>query len=188
MCDRLFHGKEPYLTHCLKKELGRMGRKDLRLNLGEEDVIIYTDFSKGFAFNSQYVYWSRLFLELDIVHPEMLKSEAFGSSHKTYQIIPQVNRTCKYKVSIYNCALPQVLVSGCWDILFLIFWGRWSHALPSNQLISYSLTVYLWYLQVYELVVKPPTAPRNLMITSTAISFTSPQYLGGSNILRYEVN
>ena len=56
MCDRLFHGKEPYLTHCLKKELGRMGRKDLRLNLGEEDVIIYTDFSKGFAFNSQYVY------------------------------------------------------------------------------------------------------------------------------------
>ena len=47
MCDRLFHGKESYLTHCLKKELGRMGRKDLRVNLGEEDVIIYTDFSKG---------------------------------------------------------------------------------------------------------------------------------------------
>ena len=38
------------------------------------------------------------------------------------------------------------------------------------------------------MVVKPPTAPQNLTITSATFSFTTPQYLGGSNILRYEVD
>ena len=93
MSDRLFRGKEPYLTHCLKKELGGMGRKDLRQNLGEEDIIIYTDFSKGLFYHPHYILHQIIFYsELEITHPEMLKSEAFGSSHKTYQLIPQVIR------------------------------------------------------------------------------------------------
>ena len=33
----------------------------------------------------------------------------------------------------------------------------------------------------------PPSAPLNLKISSASISFSSPQYLGGSHIQRYEV-
>ena len=47
MSERLFTQKEPYLTHLLRKILGRLSRKYLRENLTDEDVIIYTDYSKG---------------------------------------------------------------------------------------------------------------------------------------------
>ena len=46
----LFGQKEPYLIHLLRKQLGSALRKNLRQNLGEEDVIIYTDFSKGLLY------------------------------------------------------------------------------------------------------------------------------------------
>ena len=47
MRERLFLAKEPYLKHLLKKELGRIARRNLRENLEFDDIIIYTDFSKG---------------------------------------------------------------------------------------------------------------------------------------------
>ena len=47
MSERLFHNKEPFLSHCLRKELGKKGRKDLRQNLEVDEILIYTDFSKG---------------------------------------------------------------------------------------------------------------------------------------------
>ena len=47
MRGRLFSNKEPFLSHCLRKELGKIGRKNLRQNLEPSDVVIYTDFSKG---------------------------------------------------------------------------------------------------------------------------------------------
>jgi hypothetical protein len=45
----LFGQKEPYLIHLLRKKLGSELRKNLRQNLGENDIIIYTDFSKGYT-------------------------------------------------------------------------------------------------------------------------------------------
>ena len=72
--DRMFLSKEPYLIHSMRKCLGVRQRHNLRRNIGDKDLIIYSDFSK----------------ELEIVQPEQLKSEAFGSSHKTFQVLPQV--------------------------------------------------------------------------------------------------
>ena len=43
----LFEQKQPFLIHLLRKKLGSELRKNLRKNLGENDIIIYTDFSKG---------------------------------------------------------------------------------------------------------------------------------------------
>ena len=110
----LFQGKEPFLIHQLRKELGKQVRKDLRQHLLPEDIIIYSDFSK----------------ELELTNPETLKNEGFGASHKTYQIIPQV----------------------------------------------------------YELTVKVPSAPQDLIITNGALSFSKPRYSGGGNIQYYEVH
>ena len=47
LCEMLFGQKEPYLIHLLRKRLGTELRKNLRENLGDTDVIIYSDFSKG---------------------------------------------------------------------------------------------------------------------------------------------
>ena len=47
MSERLFTSKEPYLKHLLRKQLGKLNRKYLRENLEDQDVIIYTDYSKG---------------------------------------------------------------------------------------------------------------------------------------------
>ena len=90
ICDRLFNNKEPFLSHCLKKELGKIGRKDLKQNLEEDEINIYTDFSKGLLVK-QFMFLIYLFdLELPRIQPETLKSEAFGASNETLQLIPQV--------------------------------------------------------------------------------------------------
>ena len=39
--------KESLLMHSLKKVLASDARKDLRKLLGEEDAIVYSDYSKG---------------------------------------------------------------------------------------------------------------------------------------------
>ena len=62
------------MVHSLRKCLGTKQRKNLRCNIGDEDLITYSDFSK----------------ELELVQPEQLKSEAFGASNKTFQVLPQV--------------------------------------------------------------------------------------------------
>ena len=71
---KLFRGKEPFLMHLLRKELGKTMRQNLRKNIRQDDLVIYSDFSK----------------ELELTNPETLKNEGFGASHRTYQIIPQV--------------------------------------------------------------------------------------------------
>ena len=50
MKEKLFGGKEPFLIHLLKKELGGKMRQNLRQNLRQDDVVVYSDFSKGFIF------------------------------------------------------------------------------------------------------------------------------------------
>ena len=47
LSEMLFGTKQPFLVHVLKKKLGSDLRKNLRRNINDEDVIIYTDFSKG---------------------------------------------------------------------------------------------------------------------------------------------
>ena len=47
LSERLFTCKEPYLTHLLRKLLGRLNRTYLRENLDKQDIIVYTDYSKG---------------------------------------------------------------------------------------------------------------------------------------------
>ena len=90
MSDSLFTQKEPYLVHMLRKNLGRCNRKHLRGNLTDECFIIYTDYSKGcyyiLKFSSLFFYNS----EYALTQPETLKLKAFGSSNRTFQIIPQV--------------------------------------------------------------------------------------------------
>ena len=39
--------KEPFLIHLLRKELGKDMRQSVRKNLRQDDVVIYSDFSKG---------------------------------------------------------------------------------------------------------------------------------------------
>jgi len=69
------HNKhESYLQHVFKKELGTKGRSNLRKNIGDKDLIVYSDFSK----------------ELQLLQPESIKSEAFGASNKTFPLIPIV--------------------------------------------------------------------------------------------------
>ena len=38
---------EPFIIHCLKKLLANEGRHNLRTNIEQNDVIIYSDYSKG---------------------------------------------------------------------------------------------------------------------------------------------
>ena len=87
-----------------------------------------------------------MFLELELINPETLKNEGFGASHRTYQIIPQV----------------QIIP------ILLIFLGS--------------------ILQVYELTMMPPSAPLDLMVVSSEVSFSCPLNNGGGNIQNYEVN
>ena len=61
MRAKLFEGKEPFLIHLLRKELGKQLRKDLRQNIKADDVIIYSDFSKGFNSNCYFVDIKRIF-------------------------------------------------------------------------------------------------------------------------------
>ena len=86
-------------------------------------------------------------VELELKQPETLKNEAFGASHRTYQLIPQV---LIYQLAIF--ILPK----------------RWS-------------------FQVYELVVKVPTPPLSLTVMAGVLSFSSPEFVGGSNIKNYQV-
>ena len=39
--------QETYLQHVFKKILGSRGRSNLRQNIGDKDMIVYSDFSKG---------------------------------------------------------------------------------------------------------------------------------------------
>ena len=47
--DKIFGHKkhETYLQHVFKKVLGSKGRSNLRKNIGDNDLIVYSDFSKG---------------------------------------------------------------------------------------------------------------------------------------------
>ena len=52
LADKMF-GKnrhETYLQHVFRKVLGSRGRANLRKNIGDSDVIVYSDFSKGTLF------------------------------------------------------------------------------------------------------------------------------------------
>ena len=53
--EKMFGHKkhETYLQHVFKKLLGSKGRSDLRKNIGDNDLIVYSDFSKGDAL--QYI-------------------------------------------------------------------------------------------------------------------------------------
>ena len=62
MMERIFDNKQCFLDHCLKKELGKQARKDLRQNLKDEDVIIYSDFSKGLHLTFYLIINAYLFL------------------------------------------------------------------------------------------------------------------------------
>ena len=66
--------KMNYLEHRLKMLLATKMRTNARENLTENDIIVYTDFSK----------------ELEIKSQEVCKSEAFGASNHTIQIVGQV--------------------------------------------------------------------------------------------------
>ena len=89
--EKLFEGKEPFLLHLLRKELGGRMRQNLRQNLKQDDVVIYSDFSKGNMVCVGFNY-KTYFSELELTNPETLKNEGFGASHRTYQIIPQVDK------------------------------------------------------------------------------------------------
>ena len=39
--------QETYLQHVFKQILGSRGRSNLRKNIGDNDIIVYSDFSKG---------------------------------------------------------------------------------------------------------------------------------------------
>ena len=47
MKEKIFGGREPFLIHLLRKELGGKMRQNLRQNLRQDDVVVYSDFSKG---------------------------------------------------------------------------------------------------------------------------------------------
>ena len=47
-------------------------------------------------------------LELELTHPETLKNEAFGASHRTFQVIPQVDDFIKLSYSLYSIVSQQV--------------------------------------------------------------------------------
>ena len=56
LADKMF-GKnrhETYLQHVFRKVLGSRGRANLRKNIGDSDVIVYSDFSKGTLFFHVY--------------------------------------------------------------------------------------------------------------------------------------
>lgn len=75
--------------HQLKKLLSTEARKELRKNLPDTAVIVYSDYSKGISYID--CFWkSDLFLELALTTPENIKHAAFGASNCTIQLIPQV--------------------------------------------------------------------------------------------------
>ena len=83
--------KETLLMHSLKKILASDARKDLRKQLGDQDAIVYSDYSKGSSFD----FWKRkqtkfMISEITMISPENVKSAAFGASNQTLQLIPQV--------------------------------------------------------------------------------------------------
>ena len=44
------------------------------------------------------------------------------------------------------------------------------------------------FLKIIEMRVTLPSPPRNLAVEEISLTFSSPEYLGGSNILSYEVS
>ena len=80
--ERMFGNKihrQPYAQHKLKMLLAGRMRQDLHQNLSENDVVIYSDFSK----------------ELELTGQEQCKSEMYGASNLTKQLVGQV---CELKV------------------------------------------------------------------------------------------
>ena len=71
--------RQNYVQHRLKMLLANKMRQDLHQNLAESDIVIYSDFSK----------------ELELTAQEQCKSEAFGASNLTMQLVGQV---CEMKM------------------------------------------------------------------------------------------
>ena len=66
--------RQPYVLHRFKMLLASKMRKEIHENLSEHDVICYTDYSK----------------ELELFDQEQCKSEMYGASQMTKQLIGQV--------------------------------------------------------------------------------------------------
>ena len=66
--------KQPFIMHRLKMLLASKMRQEVPQNISDADVIIYSDFSK----------------ELEITGQEQCKSELYGASNQTIQLVGQV--------------------------------------------------------------------------------------------------
>ena len=88
--ERFFGEKrETFLMHQLKKFLSTEARRELRKNLHDNAIIVYTDYSKGY-FDLINKMGNVSFAELPLVIPDNIKSAAFGDSRPLIQVIPQV--------------------------------------------------------------------------------------------------
>ena len=75
--ERMFGTKihrQPYIMHRLKMLLASKMRKEIHQNITETDIVAYSDFSK----------------ELELTGQEQCKSELYGASHQTIQLVGQV--------------------------------------------------------------------------------------------------
>jgi hypothetical protein len=66
--------RQPYVEHRLKILMASRMRQEIHTNITENDIVVYSDFSK----------------ELELKGQEVCKSEAFGASNVTIQIVGQV--------------------------------------------------------------------------------------------------
>ena len=75
--ERMFGNKvhkQPYIQHRLKMLLASKMRKEIHENISESDIVAYSDYSK----------------ELEITGQEQCKSEIYGASNQTIQLVGQV--------------------------------------------------------------------------------------------------